>query len=159
MELEPVVEIAFDCLPLRCVGRVDVPLDASPAYRERCQRLRAAIEQFGDSNAYFLYNARCVYRLANSEIEGMLRFEFEGTVVTGPDDRQASQADLEVKLAAETCGGVPDGVLAWLVRQVKHAVLIEFDRYIAAGSLQRAMDELGELDSIDDLASFAGMHL
>jgi hypothetical protein len=28
------VEIVFDCLPLRSVGRLDIPIDASPKYRQ-----------------------------------------------------------------------------------------------------------------------------
>lgn len=28
------VDISFDCLPLRSIGRMDVPLDASPKFRE-----------------------------------------------------------------------------------------------------------------------------
>ena len=60
----------------RCasVGRTDVPLDASPAFRARTEHLKREIETHGTENAYFLYNAHCVYRLANSDIDGMLRF-------------------------------------------------------------------------------------
>ena len=76
--MEPHVDIAFDCLPLRSVGRVDVPLDASPAFRARCQQLQHAIDTHGTSDAYFLYNTRCVFRLANSDIDNMLRFSFDG---------------------------------------------------------------------------------
>ena len=41
------IEMAFDCLPLRSVGRLDIPLDASPKYRERCERIKQAIEAKG----------------------------------------------------------------------------------------------------------------
>lgn len=157
--MEPDVDIAFDCLPLRSVGRVDVPLDAAPAHRARYEHLRRAIERYGNENAYFLYNARCVYRLANSEVDGTLRFEFEGTVITGPGDRRAKRTDLVIRLAAETCGGVPEPVQAWLAGAVERAVLIEFDRYIAAGNLAKTVDQLGQLDSIDDLEGFGGMHV
>ena len=34
-DLRPYVDISFDCLPLRSVTRLDVPIDASPKYRER----------------------------------------------------------------------------------------------------------------------------
>jgi hypothetical protein len=157
--MDPIVDIAFDCLPLRSVGRVDVPLDASAAYRARCEHLQRAMANHGDENAYFLYNARCVYRLANSEVDGSLRFEFDGTVLTGPGDRRAERADLDVRMTAETCGGVPDAVLAWLASMVERAVVIEFDRFIAAGNLEKAVAQVGLLDSIDDLESFAGMHV
>ena len=55
----------------------------------------------------FLYNTQCTYHLANSEIANMLRFTFDGTVLTDRSDRQAERADLAVELVAETCGGVP----------------------------------------------------
>ncbi len=155
----PHVDIAFDCLPLRSVGRVDVPLDASPAYRARCERLQKAIDTHGTLNAYFLYNSRCVYRLANSDIEGMLRFSFDGTVMTDHSDCKADGADLTVELTAETCGGLPPEVLAWYGRVVERAVLIEFDRFIAAGSLAERVAQLGQLDSIQDVTDFAGMHV
>ncbi len=51
------VEIAFDCLPLRSVGRLDIPLDASPDFRSRCERIKAAMEKHGTHNSYYLYNA------------------------------------------------------------------------------------------------------
>ena len=89
------VDIAFDCLPLRSVGRVDMPLDASPEFRARLEHLKRSIDTHGVENAYFLYNSRCVYRLANSDIEGMLRFSFEGTVLTDRSDAKADRADLD----------------------------------------------------------------
>ena len=39
------VEIRFDCLPLRSVTRLDIPLDASPKYQAFCHRVKAAIEK------------------------------------------------------------------------------------------------------------------
>lgn len=157
--MSPCVDIEFDCLPLRSVGRVDVPLDASPAFRDRCERLQRAIDTHGRQNAYFLYNTRCVYRLANSDIEGMLRFSFDGTVLTDRSDCRAERADLTVELTAETCGEVPPDVLAWFRRVVREAVLIEFDHFIAAGQLAERVAQLGQLDSIRDVADFAGMHV
>ena len=112
--MDPVVDIEFDCLPLRSVGRVDVPLDASPAFRARCERLQQAIDAHDSQCAYFLYNAHCTYRLANSEIANMLRFTFDGTVLTDRSDYKAERADLAIELTAETCGGVPPAALDWL---------------------------------------------
>jgi len=157
--MDPVVEITFDCLPLRSVSRVDIPLDASPEFRNRCQRLQAALHKYAEQNAYYLYNAKCIYRLANSEVDGTLRFEFEGTVLTGPGDRKTEQTDLHVDLVSETCQGVPSEVVEWFRGVIRQAVLIEFDRYIAAGSLANTIEEVGQLDSIGDLANFAGMHV
>src|SRR6185503_3716611 len=101
--MEPVVDISFDCLPLRSVARVDVPLDASPAFRARCERLRQAMEAHAGETAYFLYNTRCTYRLANSDIDNMLRFSFDGTLMTDRSDCKAKSADLNIVLIAETC--------------------------------------------------------
>ena len=157
--MEPVVDIAFDCLPLRSVGRVDVPLDASPAYRQRCERLQQAVDAHSAENAYFLYNARCVYHLANSEVDGMLRFSFEGTVLTDRSDCKAERAELAVELAGQTCGSVSPEVEAWLRGAVERAVLIEFDRFISAGRLAARLDELAEMQSVADLADFAGMNV
>jgi hypothetical protein len=150
------IDIAFDCLPLRSVGRIDVPLDASPGFRARCERLKLAIETHGTANAYYLFNAHCIFRLANSEIEGMLRFGFEGTLFTDAGDARTERVELEVSLVAETCGGVPDEVLPWFELQVKNAARIEFNRYIAAGSLQ---ETLQRLEQIDQLAGVAGLGL
>ena len=157
--MDPVVDIAFDCLPLRSVGRVDVPLDASPAFRARCERLQQAIEAHGVENAYFLYNTRCTYRLANSEIANMLRFSFDGTVLTDRSDGKAERADLAVELCAETCGSVPPAVLEWFGGIVKRAVLIEFDRFIGAGQLAERVAQLGTVGSIADISDFTGMNV
>jgi hypothetical protein len=154
--MEPNVDIAFDCLPLRSVGRVDVPLDASPAFRARCEELQRAIDAHGVENAYYLYNTHCVYRLANSDFENMLRFSFDGTVLTDRSDCKAVRADLAVELTAETCGTVPQDVLAWFQGIVRRAVLIEFDRFIAAGSLAERVGQLGQIGSIASLSDFAG---
>jgi hypothetical protein len=155
--MEPVVDIEFDCLPLRSVGRVDVPLDASPAYRARCERLKRAMDVHASENGYFLYNTQCVYHLANSEIANMLRFTFDGTVITDRSDRQAERCDLEIVLVAETCGGVPPAALEWLKRVIERAVLVEFDRFIAAGQLAHRVAELGALASLTSVSGFAGM--
>jgi hypothetical protein len=154
------VDIAFDCLPLRSVGRVDVPLDASPAFRTRCERLQRAIDLHGTHNAYYLYNTRCVFRLANSNVENMLRFTFEGTLLTDRSDCRADRADLAVELVGHTCGSaLPSEVLAWFCDTVHKAVLIEFDHFISAGALAERVRRLGTVDSIADLADFAGMNV
>ena len=48
------VEIEFDCLPLRSIGRFDIPLDASPVYQAKCERIKQAIDQHGSHNSYYL---------------------------------------------------------------------------------------------------------
>ena len=157
--MQPVVDIAFDCLPLRSIARVDIPLDASPAFRARSERLQQAVSAHAGENAYFLYNTRCTYRLANSDIEGMLRFSFDGTLVTDRSDCKADRANLNVVLIAETCGGVSPAALDWLRGVIKRAVLVEFDRFIADGQLAERIKQLGSVDSITDVAGFAGMNV
>lgn len=157
--MEPVVDISFDCLPLRSVSRVDVPIDASPAFRARCEHLQRAINAHDNQNAYFLYNTLCTYHLANSEIANMLRFSFDGTVLTDRSDCQAEQADLAIALTAETCGGVPAAALEWLRGVVERAVLVEFERFIEAGHLAARVDELGEVENIRSVSGFDGLGL
>ena len=158
--MQPPVDIAFDCLPLRLVGRVDVPLDASPAFRTRCERLQRALDTYGIHHTYFLYNTRCVFRLANSDVENMLRFSFEGTLLTDRSDGKADRADLAVELVANTCSEtLPPAVLAWFRSVIRQAVLVEFDHFIAAGRLADRVERLGSVDSIANLTDFAGMNL
>jgi hypothetical protein len=157
--MQPVVDIAFDCLPLRSIARVDIPIDASPPLRARSERLRQALNSHSGENAYFLYNTRCTYRLANSDIENMLRFSFDGTVLTDRSDLKADRADVNIVLTAETCGGVPRAALDWLRGIIQRAVLIEFDRFIEDGQLAERIRQLGRIDSITDVAGFAGMNV
>jgi len=157
--METPVDIAFDCLPLRSVGRLDVPLDASPEFRSRLEHLKRSVDKHGVENAYFLYNSRCIYRLANSDVEGMLRFSFEGTVLTDLSDAKADRADLSIELHSETCGGLPAVVVDWFCGAVECAVLVEFDRFIAAGHLAKRVDELERLTHLAELTSFTGMNV
>jgi hypothetical protein len=154
---EPAVDIAFDCLPLRSIARLDVPLDASDALRRRSERIKAAIEAFGAERSYFLYNARCVFRFANSEVDGVCRFEFEGAVRTDAGDRKCEQTMLDVRLVSETCGGLPPVVETWLADRVRQAVAIEFDRFIAAGQLSPHGDDAGAMAHLGGLSGLEGM--
>lgn len=149
------VDISFACLPLRSVGRLDVPIDASGVYRIRYERLRTAIAEFGLERTYYLYDAHCTFRFANSEIEGMVRFNFEGIVRTDAGDAITEQVQLETELVSETCGGVPDGVQQWLHTRVERAVAIEFDRFISAGQLGNRTEELGQIERLSDLEDFS----
>ncbi len=156
-DFEPRIEIAFDCLPLRSVGRVDVPLDASDELRRRVELIKEALGQFGAERTYFLYNAHCVFRFSNSEFDGVCRFEFEGVVRTDAGDRICQESLVAPRLASETCGGVPPEVEAWLAQQVRHAVRIEFDRFIAAGQLDETSRKMGESADLANLSGLSGM--
>ena len=82
------VDITFDCLPLRSIGRMDIPIDASPKFRARCERIQKALTKHGSLNTYYLYNARCSFHLTNRSEFGVIEFGFEGTVLTDETDTQ-----------------------------------------------------------------------
>jgi hypothetical protein len=154
------VEIAFDCLPLRSVSRLDIPLDASPKFRERCERIKRSIEKHGSHNTYFLYNADCTFHLTNREGFGTLEFRFEGTVITDAADMHAQHADLEVELIRETCDWLTAPVVEWFRESVQHAVCVEFDRYIAAGDLAKTKERIDRLQAeIEKTGGHVGMYL
>ncbi len=156
----PWVEITFDCLPLRTIGRLDIPIDASPRYRARCERIKDALERHGSHNTYYLYNARCVFRFTNNPERGRVEFSFEGTALTGADDLHTERCDLQVELLRETCDWLTEPVVAWLSETVSHAVTAEFDRYIEAGDLARARERLEKIQqSSDDAGGYLGMSL
>ena len=136
------VEITFDCVPLRSIGRLDVPIDASPAFRALCERVKEAVQRHGLHNTYYLHNARCTYRLTSDERIGMLQFGFE------------------VELLRETCDWLAEPIVAWFRETVHRAVIVEFDRYIAAGDLDRTVQRLETIQAESDAhGGFLGMGL
>jgi hypothetical protein len=154
------VEIAFDCLPLRSLGRVDIPLDASPKFRAKCERIKEALAKHGTMNTYYLHNAACTFRLTNRPDHGMLQFDFEGTVMTDEADRTTTAADLEATLKRETCDWLTEPVVAWFKDSVRHAVMAEFDRYIEAGDLNRTKERLAQTQAeMETRGGFLGMGL
>ena len=109
-------------------------------------RLRRAAAKHGLHNSYYLYRATCIFHLTNDAEAGMVEFAFEGTVLTDTDDLKTRQCDLEARLAA---GGLrlahrPGGPV-WLGQSVSRAVQVEFDRYIAAGDLQKTIARMERL--------------
>jgi hypothetical protein len=154
------VEIEFDCLPLRSVGRLDIPLDASPKYRQRCERIKSALERHGSHNTYYLYNAGCTFHLTNRENFGTLEFRFEGTAITDAADMRARHADLDVELVRETCDWLTAPVVEWFRQAVQHAVCVEFDRYIEAGDLAKTKERMDKLQAeIEKHGGHVGMYL
>jgi hypothetical protein len=154
------VEISFDCLPLRSVGRLDIPIDASPRYRARCERIKAALEKHGSHNSYYLYDANCVFHLTNQADLGTLEFSFEGTVLTDSTDRETVVADLEVALVRETCDWLTEPVVAWFRETVSRAVMVEFNRYIEAGDLAQTVKRIAALQAkADQKGGYVGMYL
>ena len=154
------VEIEFDCMPLRSVGRLDIPIDASPKYRAFCETVKAAMETHGSHNSYFLYNARCKYHLTNALDRGGIEFKFHGTVLTDADDVTTKNCDLNVELSGETCNWLTSPVVDWFRDSVSRSVAVEFDRYIAVGDLQQAKERIQKVQAASDSADgFVGMYL
>lgn len=154
------VEISFDCLPLRSIGRFDIPVDASPEYAAFCERLKHAAAKHGLHNSYYLHNAKCIFRLTNHPQIGLLTFRFEGTVLTDPEDRNSLSCDLQTRLDQETCDWLTEPVVAWFAETVARAVRVEFDRYIAAGDLQRTLQRSEQTQAESDArGGFMGMGL
>ena len=154
------VEIEFDCLPLRTVTRLDVPVDASPKYEQFVLRVKDAINKHGSLNTYYLHQAHCTYHLTNDPKRGMVRFRFEGTVLTGEQDRHSKQADLIVSLEQETCAWLTEPMVEHLSESVRQAVLVEFDRYIEAGDLEKTKQRIAQQQAeSDEAGGFVGMYL
>ncbi|MHB1035670.1 MAG: hypothetical protein ACYC35_12455 [Pirellulales bacterium] len=158
--MNPRVDISFDCLPLRSVGRMDIPLDASPAYQARCERIKSALAKHGSHNTYYLCNARCVFHLSNRDEVGMIEFGFEGTALTDPADLKTLECDLKVELVRETCDWLTEPVVAWFAEAVSRAVRVEFDRYIEAGDLAKTIERAEALETqFDQRGGFVGLGL
>ena len=154
------VLIDFECLPLRSVGRLDIPLDASPKFQEQCLRVKQAIDEHGRHNTYYLHQATCTYHLTNQADLGSLSFRFEGTILTDASDVRAESCDLEVTLAAETCSWLTEPMVDWFATTVTHSVKCEFDRYIEAGDLEKTKQRIEELEASSDASGgYVGMYL
>ncbi|QDT12530.1 hypothetical protein [Planctomycetes bacterium K23_9] len=154
------VEIEFDCLPLRSVTRIDVPVDASPVYEQFVLRVKAAMAKHGTHNTYYVHQGRCVFHLTNDPQRGEVAFRFEGTAMTDTKDRLTKSVDLEITLDRETCTWLTEPIVAFLTESVQHALMVEFDRYIDAGDLQRTQERIEKINQQSDEADgFVGMYL
>ncbi|RIK74454.1 MAG: hypothetical protein DCC68_23030 [Planctomycetota bacterium] len=154
------VDVSFDCRPLRTVGRLDIPLDASPKFRQFCERVKSAIERHGSFNTYYLYNGRCAYHLTNDPNVGTIEFRFEGTAFTDEVDAKTVRCDLSVEEAGDTCDWLTQPISDWLRATVERSVRVEFDRYIAAGDLSKAVERIAQLQAqADEAGGFVGMFL
>jgi hypothetical protein len=154
------VEIVFSCLPLRSIGRLDIPIDASPKFQARCNRIKAAMEKHGSFNSYYLYDAACKFRLTNEPEFGMIEFRFDGTVLTDDDDQQTVSADLNVELVRETCDWLKQPIVDWFRETVTHAVKTEFNLYIKAGDLEKTKQRVAQLQAqTEEQGGYLGMYL
>lgn len=154
------VEIAFDCLPLRSVNRLDAPLDASPKLAAKLLRIKHAIETHGSHNSYYLHNAHCRFHLTNDPEIGSVSYKFEGTIFTDPEDLRAIRTELDVTLDRETCDWLNQSIVQWLAESVHRAVVVEFDRYIAAGDLAKTRERLAKIErTLEESQGYVGMYL
>ncbi len=154
------VEVEFDCLPLRSVTRVDVPIDASPKLADKMLRLKAALETHGTLGSYFLHNATCRFHLTNDPMNGMLQYSFEGVILTDENDMNPRCCDLQVELVKETCSWLNQSIVDRLSETVQRTVMVEFERYIAAGDLNATIERLEKLQrESDETGGFVGMYL
>lgn len=160
VELGKWVEVKFDCVPLRSVGKVVIPEDASPKLADKLMRIQNAIEIHGTLNSYYLHNASCVFHLTNDPAIGMFQYAFEGVLLTDGSDMKAHSCDLHVELARETCGWVNQSIVDWMAESVQRAVLVEFDRYIQAGDLTKTIERLEAIQKAsEESGGFVGMYL
>ncbi len=154
------VEISFDCLPLRSVTRLDVPVDASPVYEQFVLRVKQAMARHGTHNTYYLHRGKCMFHLTNDPKQGAVSFTFEGTAMTDTDDLHTKAIEIAVKLEGETCNWLREPFVGFLSESVQHAVLVEFDRYIAAGDLKKTEERIKAIQQdIDATEGFVGMYL
>lgn len=154
------VEIEFDCLPLRSIDQSVAPEEMSPKLAAKIQRIHDAIAKHGVLNAYYLHNAKCVYHLTNDPDQGMLQYSVEGVVLTDESDMSARSCDLAIELSRETCPWINQGVVDWIAETVQRAVLVEFNRFVAAGDLSKTVDRLNKLqEETDASGGFVGMYL
>ncbi len=154
------VEFEFDCLPLRSVGRLDVPLDASPAYEAFVLKVKAAVAKHGMHNTYYLHHAVCRYHLTNDPQSGCVEFQVEGVVMTGESDIRTRGVDLTITLDKETCPWLNERAVEFLAESVKHAVAIEFDRYIQAGDLTKTKERIAAMqEQVEHGDGFQAMYL
>jgi hypothetical protein len=154
------LDITFDCLPLRSIGRFDVPVDASPEQVAFSKQVRLAMAKHGVHNTYYLHRAVCGFHLTNDEQIGLVTFGFDGVVLTDTEDMKTVDCDLRVVLQAEVCDWLTADAVAWLAETVPHAVRVEFDRYIAAGDLRRTIERLERLRAeSDSQGGFLGMNV
>ncbi|NQT40324.1 MAG: hypothetical protein HQ581_22715, partial [Planctomycetes bacterium] len=89
-----------------------------------------------------------------------LQFRFEGTVLTDTEDQRTEGADLSVELVRDTCDWLTTPVVEWFAETVCRAVRIEFNRFIAAGDLQRTVERVRLIEAESDQhGGFIGLGL
>ena len=127
---------------------------------ELAKKIRQAVNKHGQFNTYYLHNAHCAFHLTNDIKEGTVDFRFEGTIMTDSDDLRTLNSDLQSELIGEVCGWLTADAVTFLQETVAHAVRVEFDRYIAAGDLQKTLERMEKIRAESNaLGGFMGMGL
>lgn len=132
------VLIQFSCYPFRSAGRLDVPLDAPEDFQALCRRFVAALRRHGTEHTYYVHGGTVEFRLANGP-GGSIVFAVEGTVWTDAADRKTQRVDLACEAAASDFGPLEPAVGEFFRRAVERAFVVEFDRYIESGDLERTV--------------------
>ena len=121
---------------------------------------RAAAQKHGLHNSYYLHEGKCTFHLTNHDQIGTIDFTFAGTVLTDAADMRTLHADLDVELAGEVCEWLVAPVVSWFAETVREAVKVEFDRFIAAGDLEKTIQRTQRLQAaIDAQGGFLGAWL
>ena len=93
-------------------------------------------------------------------MRGEVSFKFEGVVMTDTTDRKTKSVALEIDLDRETCNWLTEPIVGFLGESVQHAVMVEFDRYIQAGDLEKTEERLRKINKqSDESDGFVGMYL
>ncbi len=128
--------------------------------QQKCCSVQQAMDKHGRLNSYYLHNASCSFHLTNDPVQGLLRFGFEGVVLTDAQDLDAQRCDLQVELQQETCSWVDQSIVDWFAETVRRAVLFEFNRYIQQGDLSKTVERLEKLEQANEQAGgYVGMYL
>ncbi len=139
------VDITFQCLPLRSIACFAPPVDATDEVAATYAKLRSAAQKHGLHNTYYLHGGKCIFHLTNDEQIGVLEFRFAGTILTDAEDMHTLRCDLEAEMTGETCDWLVTPVVDWFAETVREAVKVEFDRFIAAGDLEKTIRRLEAL--------------
>ena len=154
------VDVTFECLPLRDVARLDVPIDASEAYQRFVLCVKDAIDKHGRHNTYYLSRGHCIYHLTNEAGNGEISFHFNGTAFTDENDVRCVGVDIEATFAGESCAWLTQPIVDWFITTVPHTVKAEFDRFIHSGDLEKAQDlATKRIEQANEAGGYLGMYL
>ena len=80
--------------------------------------------------------------------------------MTDSSDRTTKAVDISTKLASETCAWLSEPIVGFLAESVQHALLIEFNRYIEAGDLEKTEQRIKAVQEQSDASDgYVGMYL